>query len=612
MSGALAGLRIDGQNKWLRLHGARRACALLAQAQAVLQRHDEAGLRAYARQLQAVELARDPYPTPLQRLQLQEFFAARGDAQPPLLGWAEVFARFDELQGWLDGLPYMPAAPLHACGDVDWGVLLDLDAGALYLYDNRHARLNWQDLDVAAAAHATLALRDARQLQPDDLTLIEELLHQHAPTEGEVPATLPARSGLWPLPPIAGWQPALQLAQGRASLLLQRASLRLRIARAHGLRLHAPGVDDAVRSALPAQVLALTVAIYGPEARLSELARVAVHRAQLPFDPSAAGLPLLALGLQTSNGLALPLGAGYFDALRACFLQAGMTPQGWRFLLRQQAPVLRFLLQFYPPSARILGDFARFINLVASALQSEPLQLERAHAALRGVERILDRTRGRPSDVRQENARIFLRALMRARLGPEQLANLAHDAQDVSDFVYTQAQVLKGATWRSLCRRSEAWHRALLITVDPHKDVRWPALLPRFACGPYTALELDCGALLAEEGLEQRHCVGSYVNACSSGASRIFSLRRQGKRVATIELQRDHAGDWVLVQIRGKANAVIRDPAILAAGQAVARAYAEAARTQGEAKEPPPKAVVSSIHTALPGYLIHRQEHWTG
>jgi len=120
---------------------------------------------------------------------------------------------------------------------------------------------------------------------------------------------------------------------------------------------------------------------------------------------------------------------------------------------------------------------------------------------------------------------------MRAHLTDEEEANLDHEAQDVSDFVYSHQAVLKGATWRSLRRRSSLWHRALLIQVDPAKDVRWPALLPRHELGSFVAVELDSGALLAEEGLEQRHCIGSYVNACSSGASRVFSLRQNGRRI---------------------------------------------------------------------------------
>jgi len=332
----------------------------------------------------------------------------------------------------------------------------------------------------------------------------------------------------------------------------------------------------------------------------------------LPYAPDDGGLPLLDLGLSTASGLKLALGPGFFDAVRSRFLAAGMSTQGWRFLIKQDHSVLRFVLQFFPPSARILGSFTHFINLLASALQREPLRIERCQPALRGVERILDRTRGRPGPLREDNARIFLRAIMRARLSTEEEANLAHEAQDVSDFVYAHTAVLKGVTWRSLCRRSDEWHRALLITVDPDKDVRWPALLPVYATGPFLAVELDSGFLLAEEGLEQRHCIGTYANACASGATRVFSLRHNGRRAATIELQRGHDGAWHMVQIRGKANTVIQDPALLDAAGQLTQAYSQAAHarervefTKGRERQP-------SSGSLSPSLLVPQQEYWTG
>lgn len=289
-----------------------------------------------------------------------------------------------------------------------------------------------------------------------------------------------------------------------------------------------------------------------------------------------------------------------------------MSAQGWRFLIRQNDAALRFVLQFFPPSSRILGSFTHFINLLASALQSEPLRIERCQPALRGVERILDRTRGRPGPLREENARIFLRAIMRVRLSKEEEANLPYEAQDVSDFVYAHAAVLKGVTWRSLCRRSDDWHRALLITVDPDKDVRWPALLPVYTTGSFVAVELDSGFLLAEEGLEQRHCIGTYANACASGATRVFSLRHNGKRNATIELQRGHDGAWRMVQIRGKANSAVHDPAVLEAADQLTQAYSEAAQARERSEFTRVRELENSGGYQSPALRSPQSDYWTG
>lgn len=612
MSGALVGFRIDGSNKTLRLFGERSCEGVLNELLAYLRAVSDTRLRAYAGTLQPIGPEQGHFPSASDRSRIETFFQEHLGETLPCATWAQAFALLPELEGWHAGFHFMPAAALDACGDVFWGFLIDLDAGELQIFDNRNARFRWHDMAASEPAYCTLQLAHARELTDQDVTAIHGLLNQHTYADGIDPL-LPVRDALSaPFPGPGEWQARLKLAHGRARLLLERGPVKAKVRRIAELKLDDPHCGALLRAALDPPVLALAQAIYGPGASLAQVAQVAAHQSQLPFAPQLRGLPLLDLGLRPASGLGLAPGPAFFDDVRACFIAAGMSTQGWRFLIKQDNAVLRFLLQFFPPSARILGDFTRFINLLASALQSEPLQIGRCQPALRGVERILDRTRGRPGLMREENARIFLRAIMRAKLSVQDEANLAHDAQDVSDFVYTHAAVLQGATWRSLCRRSDSWHRALLITIDPDRDVRWPALLPRYATGLFLAVELDCGFLLAEEGLEQRHCIGTYVNACSSGASRVFSLRHNGRRTATIELQRSHDGSWRMVQIRGKANSPVQDPAVLTAGEAVASAYSEAARRNEHGERGRSHQALQPGAYVQPAYIIHRQEHWTG
>lgn len=612
MSGALLGFRIDGDNKLMRLHGELGCEGVLIQLLGYLKRVSADRLRAYARMIRPVALANHPFTDAADQALLQSFFEDHlGESFKPQT-WAEALATFDELDGWHAGFPYMAEAKLENCGDVIWGFLVNLDTDALQVFVNRNARFQWRDIACGQPPYCTLPLAHLAELTAADLLALNELLQHHSYSDGIDPV-LPLRDDV--SPGFAGpgrWQTRLQLTRGRVRLLLTCGPVQARMRQVGELRLNDPHCGPLLHEALDPEVRALALAIHGPGVSLGQVARVAACIGQLPYAASAGGLPLLALGLSPGCGLQLRLGPGFFNEVRACFLEAGMTAQGWRFLVRQDNTVLRHLLSFFPPSARILSGFAHFINLLVSALQTERLLIDRCQPALRGMERILDRTRGRPDPVRLENARIFLRAIMRTTLTTDKLANLDHEAQDVSDYVYSQSVVLKGAHWNSLCRRSDAWHRALLITADPQKDVRWPALLPQFATGDYLAVELDCGFLLAEEGLEQRHCIATYVNACSSGASRVFSLRHQGRRTATIELQRGRDGGWHMVQILGKANSPVRDPRVLAAGEAVARAYAEAARAGQQDHAGRSHHALQPGSYLQPGYLVHRQEHWTG
>lgn len=85
---------------------------------------------------------------------------------------------------------------------------------------------------------------------------------------------------------------------------------------------------------------------------------------------------------------------------------------------------------------------------------------------------------------------------------------------------------------------SRGWNRTIA-----ERDVEW------------TLMELTSSKELLEEGFAQRHCVGSYACRCAAGASAIVSLRRDGERAVTIEVDPETKQ---IVQVAGRFN---RSPA---------------------------------------------------
>jgi PcfJ-like protein len=61
-------------------------------------------------------------------------------------------------------------------------------------------------------------------------------------------------------------------------------------------------------------------------------------------------------------------------------------------------------------------------------------------------------------------------------------------------------------------------------------------------------------AELYREGAAMRHCVGRYANEIKHGKIYVYSVRRDGKRLATLALGRVE-GRASLIQIRGPCNA---------------------------------------------------------
>lgn len=82
----------------------------------------------------------------------------------------------------------------------------------------------------------------------------------------------------------------------------------------------------------------------------------------------------------------------------------------------------------------------------------------------------------------------------------------------------------------------------------------WDTRLMSFYHLGLGVVPLVCSQDLMEEAAAMVHCVYGYLDMCRKGLSRIFSLRNDDDRLATIELRR-RSDCWRLVQVRGVRNA---------------------------------------------------------
>lgn len=159
--------------------------------------------------------------------------------------------------------------------------------------------------------------------------------------------------------------------------------------------------------------------------------------------------------------------------------------------------------------------------------------------------------------------------------------------------------VPKGASFQWFVRRSEAWHKkmeavwvarnevsclvyeyerqnvadATRIREDSRARTTWESALQEGMYAGYEVVPLTTGIALAEEGSEMRHCVAGYVDMCASGESRIFSIRKTGKRLATLEIGAPRGPmSWQVQQVRGKCNGRVPDE-VTAVAKMVAESY---------------------------------------
>ncbi len=121
----------------------------------------------------------------------------------------------------------------------------------------------------------------------------------------------------------------------------------------------------------------------------------------------------------------------------------------------------------------------------------------------------------------------------------------------------------KGATWASLMRKQHVWHmeearREMERRKEAGGCVAWAPLVQELHLGDLEATSLNNSDDLWEEGTAMVHCVGGYDETCFSNHSRIYSIRRTGERVATLELRYNNE-KLTIGQLYGPANTLVKD-----------------------------------------------------
>jgi hypothetical protein len=123
---------------------------------------------------------------------------------------------------------------------------------------------------------------------------------------------------------------------------------------------------------------------------------------------------------------------------------------------------------------------------------------------------------------------------------------------------------------KSFQEAAQLWHRraaaiAALRNENQADRPGWPPLCPVWTspCGHYQIVPLTTAKALVDEGNTHGHCVGTYYEACRTGATQILSLREDGKPAVTAEILLDRRIASIRVgQFKGFHDEVPGDPAL--------------------------------------------------
>lgn len=316
---------------------------------------------------------------------------------------------------------------------------------------------------------------------------------------------------------------------------------------------------------------------------------------------------------------------------RAKLLAAGLTPAGWRWLTRlapnQLAALGNHLYVAIPVINLIVARQIEAGRFVSGWLRSE-LQWMHKRAAERELP-VAD------VDVLIE-ATLKELAVRRKHFGPRGAApRMADELHTIVDWLapadftnmlwhpaelYAEAGITipepdwyaaprvipKGAAHGWFVRKSAEWHarldllqgefvavnraaeawrdgnpeQAARILAASHAQLTWTSAIEKFSTPAGDIVPLTSALELAEEGIRMHHCVGSYTQYCAEDTARIFSVRRNGDSIATIELSPDDGGAWSVQQVQGPCNGEMEDARINDIAEQLARDYTAADKAQ--------------------------------
>ncbi len=265
--------------------------------------------------------------------------------------------------------------------------------------------------------------------------------------------------------------------------------------------------------------------------------------------PSLLALALWLVSQHLLNYLDTTKPVVTIERLHTGFRSVGGTPAAWRYLLRSKIHVAKYVLQ----SSATLVEFATAFNFLAQV--GEPVRpgytAELARDLKRRVERYRYNEGGRRplgplrSMIDVPRAIPFVRAFVRAT--KRNIKAARRDLSQAADYFASEFATIErmdsnqlAVPWKVWKARSTAWHATFYqrqTEVEAEDTRAWASLLPEFNATSYSATALVSAKELAEEGAAMHHCVASYASMCVRGDCQIYSIKKAGKRVATLELR---------------------------------------------------------------------------
>ena len=264
-----------------------------------------------------------------------------------------------------------------------------------------------------------------------------------------------------------------------------------------------------------------------------------------------------------------PSHPGQFITLaKNMLLSAGLEPANWKYAATMDRPTMNRLTQHPNAShntALLLNAMAQARATPTENTTQEILRAILPHVTTQGRTHLLNTGPQHPLRYNVTRMTMLLcreSARLHKNNGEHQQKQLTQAAMGVLDYILhllrQDENNIRSSTWNGLLKASNRWHEDIrrqqaLNRQQPQPYQSWHSLVGTLTSGPYTVVPLTDNVQLQEESIMMGNCVNGYTRGCLAGPSRIFSVQKGGRRVATGQIT-IVANKWRETQTRGWKN----------------------------------------------------------
>lgn len=156
------------------------------------------------------------------------------------------------------------------------------------------------------------------------------------------------------------------------------------------------------------------------------------------------------------------------------------------------------------------------------------------------------------------------------KMSPFEVIEKAPDQIDLDlsspdeDWLSKASNILEGSFEIKEMRESGKWHEEVAVQkaesdylrtygVEYNQILDYAGLPLQSEFNGYTFKALNTPEKICVEGVRMHHCVSSYVSSVIEGKCYLYTIEKNGKRTATMQIVQ-RAGTWECVQIKGPCN----------------------------------------------------------